>query len=73
MNFSIGMNTSVMFVVARSQSMCGIMQSVGRCGLDASLISMLVTPVVGFTSNSMSCCSTSTLTPFSASSLGSAR
>ena len=68
MNFSMGTKVSVAFGVARSHNMCGIKQSEGSCGLETSLISRFVAPVSELTSSSMSCCSTSTLTPFSASS-----
>src|SRR5271168_5336400 len=67
-NFSMGTNTSPVFAAARSHSTCGIRQSVGSCGLETSLISVLVAPVELFRSSSISCCSINTLTPFSASS-----
>ena len=40
----------------------------GSCGLETSLLSVFVTPVVPSKSSSMAYCSISTLTPFSASS-----
>ena len=47
----MGTNTSAVLAVARSQSMCGTRQSVGSCGLETSLISVGVMPVVASTAS----------------------